>query len=288
MAPFHGIWTVFIVYASATFAGYASRHRAVASLVFVLLILGLFCWWTHRPWPDAVFGASFSIASFAGTSLTTDLARRHRQLLETQEEVRHLAASTERERIARDLHDLLGHSLTVIAVKAELAERLNTLDSSRSRREIQEIAETARQSLREVRAAVAGMHGASLPREVAQAESSLRSAGIRMQLSGDPEAVDVSQDGILAMALREAVTNIIRHTKAAHCTIRLQQERSKTAVMIIEDDGQAYIPVNARKPLTEGHGLRGMRSRLAAAGGALHIEQGTKGLRVTARLGASS
>lgn len=287
MSPFHAIWPVIFIYAAATIAGTTPRRRAQAAFGFLLLALAIFCWLSGRHWPDIVFGATFGFASFMGTSLMNDLAVRHAQLLEAQGEVRALAASNERERIARDIHDLLGHSLTVIAVKAELAERIAPTHPERAQTEVHEIAETARQALREVRAAVRGMHGASLPHEVERARSALASAGIALHNEGSADGISPSQDGVLAMALREAVTNVIRHSGAANCYIHLFTDKTGVAMMAVEDDGQADIPFARRPSIAEGTGLRGMRSRLAAAGGMLDIRHGTKGLRVTATLKAS-
>lgn len=280
MSPFHAIWAVFIVYAGSVLAAARPRRHAIAVFIVLLISLVLFCWITHRPWPDIAFGSSFSIASFVTTGLTVDLARQHRQLLEAQEEVRALAASAERERIARDLHDLLGHSLTLIAVKADLAERFWPIDSERAARETREIGEAARLALREVRAAVAGMHGASLRREMDRARDALASAGVTLHVQGDVEAIDPSQDGVLAMTLREAVTNIIRHAEARNCTVTLERDISGEVVLVVEDDGPT------REPITEGNGLGGMRHRLAAAGGVLKVNRGGSGVRLEARLAA--
>lgn len=283
MSPFHAIWTVFIVYAGSLLAAAKPRSHAVAIFAALLVSLVLFCWLTNRPWPDVAFGSCFSIASFVATSLTIDLAREHRLLLEAQEEVRVLATSAERERIARDLHDLLGHSLTVIAVKAELAERLGDRDPQKAQREMAEIGETARLALREVRAAVAGMHGASLQREIDRAHDALGSAGIDLTVDGETMPLDAAQDAVLAMTLREGVTNIIRHTSATNATLNLMVKEGNV-IMSIEDNGQHLIPPERREPISEGNGLRGMRSRLKAAGGALSVSQGGEGLVIRALL----
>lgn len=184
-----------------------------------------------------------------------------------------LAALRERERIAQDLHDLLGHTLTTIAVKSELAARLLDANSERARSEIIEIRDAARITLRDVRAAVAGMHVTTVHQELARARSALSAADIRLLVEGEPPELDQAAHAALGLALREAVTNIIRHSDAETAHIRFAPE----GVLIIEDDGQGG-------DLNAGTGLMGMRRRIESLGGEMEIESGKSGVRVTLSL----
>ncbi len=187
------------------------------------------------------------------------------QLLGAQAEVRSLAASAERERISRDLHDLLGHTLTLVAIKADLAARLSMSAPDRARQEMEAVAQAARDALGEVRMAVAGMRGASLEAELARAAGALAAAGIAAERPAVQPALDPDTEAVLVMVVREAITNVIRHSDARSCRIALSVATDGSVSLRVEDDGRGG-------PIREGAGLSGMRARLDAAGGAMQIE----------------
>jgi two-component system sensor histidine kinase DesK len=190
-----------------------------------------------------------------------------------------LAAVRERERIARDLHDVLGHTLTTIAVKSDLAGRLMDSDPDAARREVAEIRDASRATLKDVRAAVSGMNATTLTAEIGRARRSLESAGVTLTVIGEAPGLEPRADTALGLALREAATNIIRHTRAR--TARLTVERDQQAARVtLNDDGGGTPPV-------EGEGLTGMRRRLEALGGRLQISQGEAGVQVMAEAPAS-
>ena len=180
-----------------------------------------------------------------------------------------LAALRERERIAQDLHDLLGHTLTTIAVKSELAARLLDADANRAKTEIIEIRDAARITLKDVRAAVAGMHVTTVHQELARARSALAAAEIRLSVEGEPPELDQAAHSSLGLALREAITNIIRHSGARSARIHFAPE----GALIIEDDG-------CGGELHAGTGLDGMRRRIESLGGEMEIESRESGVRV--------
>ncbi|WP_237565614.1 sensor histidine kinase [Ornithinimicrobium cavernae] len=177
-----------------------------------------------------------------------------------------LALAAERDRVARDVHDVLGHSLTVVTVKAELAQRLIESDPDRARDELDQIQSLSRAALAEIRATVAGLRVASLADEVAAAEAALSGAGIRAELPDNLGAVDPRHRVLLAWALREAVTNVVRHSGATLCTVELESGRLR-----VIDNGRG---TTGRK---EGNGLRGIRERVAAADGTLTLTPGPSG-----------
>jgi two-component system sensor histidine kinase DesK len=181
----------------------------------------------------------------------------YRALAEARAELARLAAENERFRIARDLHDLLGHSLTTITVKAGLARRLGETDPARGLQEIAEVETLARRSLGEVRAAVANYRDVTLAGELAAGRELLRSAGINADLPRAVDMVDSAYQELLGWVVREGLTNVVRHAHASSCAVRL----SASSVEIVDDGrGGAAAP---------GNGLSGLRERVAAAGGAV-------------------
>lgn len=177
-----------------------------------------------------------------------------------------LALVAERERVARDVHDVIGHSLTVVTVKAELAERLVDTDPARAKAELAEIRSLSREALAEIRATVAGLRVARLSDELASAERALSGAGIEAELPDDPAVVDPRHRIVVAWVLREAVTNVVRHSGASRCVVELGSN-----LLRVTDDGTG---VAGRR---EGNGLRGARERVAAAGGTLTVGEGPEG-----------
>jgi two-component system, NarL family, sensor histidine kinase DesK len=281
LSPFGAAWSVFNVFASSFAA--RSRPRRTATILLValqaaLLVFGLV---THQPWPAWVSGVFFGALIGFGGLWQSELEEKNRQLEQAQGEIHALAAAAERERIARDLHDLLGHTLTVVAVKAELAERLCERDVQAARREMQDLAGVARSALTEVRTAVVGMRGASLAAELERAERALSAAGVQAEVRADTLAADPRREAVLAMALREAVTNVIRHAEARTCTIVVETTPEDALSLSVADDGRGG-------PVAWGSGLSGMRTRLEAAGGALLVQSGPVGLTLTASLAAAS
>ena len=199
----------------------------------------------------------------------------------SQDEVRRLAATAERERIGRDLHDLLGHTLSMVALKSDLAARLVERDPAAARREIGEVASGARQALDQVRRAVSGIRAAQLAGELASARLLLETDGVEFGYEigegGDGSALPPGVESILALTVREAVTNIQRHARANVARVRFAVEGGE-AVLLVEDDGRGGA-------ITPGNGLAGMRERLEAARGTLRIGPGRDGgICIEARL----
>ena len=184
-------------------------------------------------------------------------------------EIERLSQEAERERIARDLHDLLGHTLTVITMKLDLARRLLAQDSGRARNEIVEAEQTARNALAEVREAVSGYRAAGLDAEISRARQSLLSANVKLTTAIEPVHLPSSQTNVICLALREAVTNIARHAHATLCRVALFV-RDGTIHFTIEDDGVGG-------QIREGNGLRGMRERLQSIGGAMKLTGSANG-----------
>lgn len=183
-------------------------------------------------------------------------------LADARAEVARLAAENERTRIARDLHDLLGHSLTTIAVKAELAHRLADADPDAARREVGEVASLSRRALRDVRAAVSNYREVTLAGELASGREILRAAGIAAELPPAADVVDEGTQELFGWVLREGLTNVVRHSHARSCRVRI----SSRSVEVV-DDGLGPSQREGSSP--HGSGLQGLTERVACAGGVL-------------------
>lgn len=184
-----------------------------------------------------------------------------------------LRLTAERDRLARDVHDVIGHTLTAMSLKADVAERLVTTDPERARREIAEVGVLSRQALAEIRATVGGLRSARLGDEITSAQRVLASADIIGHLPDDVTVVDPRHRVVLAWVLREAVTNVVRHSEATVCRVVLGPSS-----LTVEDNGRG--PGGLR----EGNGLRGVRERVDAAGGRVEVSEASPGTRVEVTL----
>jgi two-component system sensor histidine kinase DesK len=280
MIPFGGNWTVLAIYATSM-AAQLRPSRDGWRLVFAVTAASVaVAAATRMPWYFVLMFAVFELMVAIGKISGINLGEKHADLLRAQEEVRRLSTEAERERIARDLHDLLGRTLTLIALKADLAVKLSDRDPAAAEREMKDVAEAARASLSDVRAALAGMNHAGLARELEASRTALAAARIGCEVLGEELADRAANGAVLAMALREAVTNVIRHAGAGNCRIVLDEEDGAVSVTVA-DDGQGGR-------FREGAGLRGMRARLAAAGGRLSIHADGSGTRIAAAIPATT
>lgn len=197
-------------------------------------------------------------------------------LAAAREEVGRLAVADERVRFSRELHDLLGHTLSVIRIKSELASRLARDDPDRAAEEMAEVERVSRAALGEVRQAVSG-YRADLAAELQNAQRALAGAGIDATVTGDAAAIATEPAETFAWVLREAVTNVLRHANAHTCEIRLSTAGGLTT-LVVNDDGTGLVRSNG-----SGTGLRSIRERITEAGGQLEVtgEEG-RGTRLTA------
>ena len=236
-------------------------------------------------WPsDGTLAFQIFISALASFGVS-QLIQRNMQLAEARNELTRLALADERNRFARDLHDILGHSLTVVAVKAELAGRLASLDPARAEAEIGDVERIARQALADVRAAAGGYREVTLDGELASARTALAAAGIEADLPDhDISGIPRLRQELFGWAVREGVTNVIRHSAATRCVIRVSPDEVE-----ISDDGtgpgqcpRAQAAQGADlgagpDPLPSGHGLNGLRERAAAAGATIGVARSALG-----------
>jgi two-component system sensor histidine kinase DesK len=179
------------------------------------------------------------------------------------EEIEHLAKVAERERIARDLHDVLGHTLSLITLKAELARKLVDRDPERAKQEMADVENASRAALSDVREAIRGYRTEGIFAELARARAALETAGVTVECNAQSVPLNAEQESVLSLALREAVTNVVRHAEARRCAVSLKRENSRCMLEVADDGRGASGP--------EGNGLRGMRERLESLGGSLQL-----------------
>ncbi|MGC0272719.1 sensor histidine kinase [Pseudactinotalea sp. Z1739] len=270
VVPVLGPWVLSLVVFLVALSAFTLPLRW-AGVVMVLALATAIIWPAMIGEFDSMW---FFVAIILGVGVGNGLVRvleerqtAHRAL----EDERQLAA--ERDRVARDVHDVLGHSLTVITVKAELAERLIEVNPEQAQHELAQIQALTREALAEVRATVAGLRVARLDDELERAGAALSGAGITAELPTDTSAVDPRHRIVLAWVLRELVTNVVRHSAATRCQVLLGSSWIR-----VTDDGVG-VPEGAT-----GHGLRGVAERIGCGTLSITTGAGGRGTEVTATL----
>lgn len=275
VTPFNPGAQGYLVYACAYLAFTAPPARALTWMVGILALYAVE--WVWLGYPVIYVGTAIAIGIVVGLMNISGMqkALADAALSLSHDEVRRLAALAERERIGRDLHDLLGHTLSLVALKTDLAAKLlargdDPAMRDAARREIAEVSRVARDALAQVRAAVTGIRAAGIAAELVSARLLLECDGVAFVSEIEPHALDTPDalpptiETALALALREAVTNIQRHARARRATVGFQL-RDGEARMTIVDDGRGGA-------ITPGNGLEGMRERIEAVGGRLRVE----------------
>jgi two-component system sensor histidine kinase DesK len=265
----NGNWISLLYFAAISGSRILPGRRAIVLLV----VIGAMAAWAlvaagNDPASSLVQGLSVSLIGSTVFGIAS-LQRANAQLLAAREEIGRLAVAEERTRIARDLHDTLGHDLSVIALKSELAGRLVAADPARAAAEILDVQRVAREALASVRETVSGYRRPTLDAELSEVQSSLAAAGISVLVSRDPVALPEPVEAVLAWAVREGSTNILRHSGTSRASIRIGLAGSD-ATADIEDDGPARAAsVASADGPPQGHGIAGLRERVAAFGGRL-------------------
>lgn len=269
--PFNAGGCTFFIFAAAMVPFMVSTQaRAIAGLGVIGAVAAIEGFLLPVSGWERFWAAVFPMFIGAGNIFFAERNRINRQLRKANEEIENLAKVAERERIARDLHDVLGHTLSVITLKSELAGKLIDRDPQRAGKEIREVEQISRQALTDVRDAIRGYRSQGLVAELAQAKSTLETAGLIVQCDAATSVkLPALQESVLSLAVREAVTNVVRHARAHTCRMRLEQQRGSCRLEIHDDGCGASNG--------EGNGLRGMRERVEMIGGTLNrsTEAGT-------------
>jgi len=270
--PHNSAAGVFFIYA-ASFAARLDRDRAaIATIAGIEVLVGIeaFAMQMH---PFSFAWVVVFVALIGAINVHFEgVGRSQAKLRLAHDEIEHLAKVAERERIARDLHDLLGHTLSVIILKSELASKLAERDPERAREEIRDVERISRDALTQVRAAVRGYRSGGLQAEIESARDALDAANVTLECDLGQLQLPPAHEAVIALAIREAVTNIVRHAHATRCRIALMPHDGSYAVTIVDNGrgGEA----------TFGSGLNGMRERIEALGGTLSRD-GSSGTTVT-------
>ena len=264
-----------LIYCAA--AGSFSTNR-LRVLLFAVAEMAVLLFYAYRLHFDLPSWASMALLIVLVGAINHWAALSHCQsekLKLANDEIEHLAKTAERERIARDLHDVLGHTLSLITLKSELARKLVDRDPERAKLEMQDVENTSRAALADVREAIRGYRSDGFFAELGRARAALETAGVTLQCSTVPLELSPEQESVLALALREAVTNVVRHAEAQRCEVRLMKEAALCRLEIADDGRGSDAP--------EGNGLRGMRERLQSVGGSLERLSG-QGTRLVIQL----
>jgi len=272
VAPINGGACTFFIYAAAAFP-FLSRRLLKTVLLINLVVVSAFLetWLLHYGWSFFTYAGGFAAVIGAGNIFFAERNKALAKLHLANHEVEHLAKVAERERIARDLHDVLGHTLSVIILKSELAGKLIDSDPERAKAEIADVEQTSRTALAEVRSTIRGYRSTSLEEELRQAQATLRTAGLAVTAEASPIGLSPAQESVVALVVREAVTNVVRHAQARSCKLRLSPANGN-CLLEIHDDG-------CGGDQREGNGIRGMRERIEALGGTL-VRDTTSGTRL--------
>lgn len=271
--------TTFLVYAAAA-AGTKLRPRPAVIVLAVLVGAALVGALTSGiPWPFvvAVYTPAVLLTPMIGavTLFEGVRSRANTRLLRAQDEIERLATIAERERIARDLHDLLGHTLSVIVLKSELAAKLADVEPARAATEIRDVERISRRALGEVREAVVRYRQRGLAAELEEARAAFDAAAVRLGVALPDVPPPPRVEGMLAMVVREALTNVLRHARATRCDVAVARD-GDAWVLDVRDDGHGRLG-------PAGNGLTGVRERVEALGGKVEVLGGA-GVHLSVRL----
>lgn len=272
VAPINGGACTFFIYAAASFP-FLSRRLLKTVLLINLVVVSAFLetFLLHYGWVFFTYAGGVAAVVGAGNIFFAERNKALAKLQVANQEVEHLAKVAERERIARDLHDVLGHTLSVIILKSELAGKLIDHDPARAKAEIADVEQTSRTALAEVRNTIRGYRNTTLEEELKRAQATLETAGVSVSAQTSVIGLSPAEESVLALVVREAVTNVVRHAQARHCSLHLSPANG-VCQFEIHDDGRGGMQ-------TEGNGILGMRERIEALGGTL-VRDTTSGTRL--------
>jgi two-component system, NarL family, sensor histidine kinase DesK len=274
LMPFNDSATTYLIYCAAV-SPFTLRSLRQTGVFVVCLLAGFAVELSLLGFKPLLFAITTVVAIVAALSnfMMVENRRKNMALRLSREEMHRMARVAERERIGRDLHDLLGHTLSLIALKSELAAKLLDRDRASAAREIAEVTSIAREALKQVRTAVAGIKAAALENEIQSARALLSTSGIALVFERDGAVLPAEIETTLAMIVREAVTNIQRHSGARAARIEVLTETTtaqggaveKVVILRVSDDGRGGIA-------SRGNGLTGIGERVRSLAGTLEVD----------------
>jgi len=268
---YKGVGSPFI-FTSAYIGGRLATARAVQTIIVLVLVVAILGSLQNPDWSYLEQGIVLISVVGIVTTLITRSITTGRDLRLAREEIARLAVTAERLRIARDLHDLLGHNLSLITLKSELAGRLISISPERAASEISDVEHVARTTLQEVREAVGNYRQPTLANELHAAQEILAAAGIAYVCEENEDlqgSLPPTIEAVLSWTVREGVTNVIRHSRAHRCTVRVTRDTHNAHVEVIDDGAKTSTLSSAPVPSigSTSNGLRGLMERIAALGG---------------------
>ncbi|WP_153815958.1 histidine kinase [Streptomyces sp. SUK 48] len=277
-------WTGLFIYVSVACGATLPPRVAACAIPCSATVMYL----VQARWGDFALDEGLVMVVLIGFAMigVSQLISTTRELRKARATVAQLAANEERLRLARDLHDLLGHSLSLITLKSELAGRMLPEHPEKAAQQVSDIEQVSRQALVDVREAVTGYRRPRLAVELAGTQVALTAAGVTAELPAEPDLAGVPEEAesALAWALREAVTNVVRHSGADRCAVRLTHRQTldgPTFELVVEDNGSGTGNGGF------GNGLTGLTERLEKAGGTLEASRFRHGFRLVARVPAA-
>ena len=259
------------IFATAMLPFIVTNTRTVSGLLAAAtLVIIAETYWLHLQFLNMAFVIFFTPVIGMINLFQAQKQQADSKLLLAHEEMAQLAKLAERERIARDMHDVLGHTLSVVVLKSELAGRIIDHDPARAKREISDVEQAARKALSEVREAIRGYRSEGLMAEIDRAHRTLDAAGVELTCESKPPSLPPAEETVVSLIVREAVTNVVRHAQASRCVMQFSNANGQI-LLTVQDNGHGGIR-------EEGSGLRGMRERVEALGGSFSIDstQGTR------------
>jgi two-component system, NarL family, sensor histidine kinase DesK len=263
------------IYAAAMLGDLQEPKHAVWGVAIIALITTADAIYLRRDIINASWPVVFVILIGGINIHYGQVGRSNARLRLAHDEIEHLAKVAERERIARDLHDLLGHTLSLVILKSELATKLADRDPARAREEIRDVERIARDALAQVRSAVSGYRSQGLETEIQHARTALATAGVSLETDISKSQLPPSHEAVLSLAIREAATNIVRHAGARHCQLTLHVSDA-SCTLTVSDDGRGGNE-------SFGSGLTGMRERVEVLNGTMHRD-GRRGTKIVVSL----
>lgn len=280
LAIFYNLYTIFLGFFTAHFIGWYKEkqtfYRALG-IFAVAIISPFFFQWKTLELANVIYYGIFIAIMFLSPFGIRSMSSRmelEKKLDEANEQIKELVKRDERMRIARDLHDNLGHTLSLITLKSQLVHKLISKDAEKAKQETKEIERTSRSALKQVRELVSDMRAITLAEELIETEILLQAAGVTFQFNGDSklEEVPLLTQNILSMCLKEGVTNVVKHSQATNCVVQVVKRDGDIELSVV-DDGKGLDEANV-----DGNGLKGIHERLRLIEGFMKIisHNGTK------------